>query len=107
MKRLTILITMLIATSGWAYDEVDLIKFKSINKCEGCDLSGADLSELDLQNSVLESANLAYTNLIKTNLTNVDLSKAKSLKNTTLRDGIYCNTTTPWGVLNDGCKDDE
>tara|TARA_B110000211_G_scaffold163301_1_gene184451 strand:+ start:10289 stop:10591 length:303 start_codon:yes stop_codon:yes gene_type:complete len=98
---------MLIATSGWAYDELDLIKFKSINKCEGCDLSGADLSKLDLYNADLQNANLTNANLSKTNLTNVDLSKAKSIKNITLRDAIYCNTTMPWGVLNDGCKDDE
>jgi len=184
MKRLTILITMLMATSGWAYNEMDLIKFKSINECRGCDLSGADLMGGNFSSAKLDGANLAgaklngsnfkyaelrganlkkavfvktnfesanlkkanlenayinstdftlasmegsnlknatitnnssfrYTYLSKANLTNVNFTYGTAIDNISLTDyagansAIFCNTTLPWGVLNDGCKDDE
>ena len=74
MKKLTILIVMLMATSAWAYNETDLLKLEAINQCPGCDLSGADLSWELLwpQNTNLEGANLEGANLSKANLSNAD-----------------------------------
>lgn len=103
MKRLTILITMLMATSGWAYDELDLIKFMATNACVGCDLSGADLkngkfsfaklaranlkgadlSQSNFSNAKLEQANLEDTLLVMTDLSDANLEKA-NLQNTYL-----------------------
>jgi uncharacterized protein YjbI with pentapeptide repeats len=58
MKRLTILITMLMATSCWAYIEKDLLKFKATNVCINCDLSGANFSGLNLRSADFTGANL-------------------------------------------------
>jgi len=81
MKRLTILITMLMATSGWAYNETDLMKLKSINSCEGCDLSGVDFRPDQMYRSFksvnLKGANLTNANFSKTNLREANLSEAK------------------------------
>ena len=128
------------ATSGWAYNETDLMKLKSINSCEGCDLSGVDfrpdqmyrsfksvnlkganltnanfsktnlreanLSEAKLSGARLDGTILTGANLTGANLFNVDLSSAR-LQRINLDGAIYCNTTMPWGVMNDGCKADE
>ena len=132
MKRLTILITMLMATSGWAYNESDLIKLKTIYACINCDLSGLDftkvytkvwlstanlsganltganltganLSGANLTGADLSEADFSKVNLREANLSNADFSKAKSMSRTVLDDAKYCNTTMLWGVLNDGC----
>ena len=132
MKRLTILITILMATSGWAYNESDLIKLKTIYACINCDLSGLDftkvytkvwlstanlsganltganltganLSGANLTGADLSEADFSKVNLREANLSNADFSKAKSMSRTVLDDAKYCNTTMLWGVLNDGC----
>ena len=151
MKRLTILITMLMATSGWAFNETDLMKFKAINECNSCDLSfaklgdatkfgkdlryanlsGANLTNASFGGANLRDANLSGADLRYANLSGADLTRASfngaklsdadlsgadltganftgaSLTNVKLDEVIYCNTTMPWGVLNDGCKADE
>ena len=75
MKRLTILITMLMATSSWAYNETDLMKLKSINSCEGCDLSGVDFRPDQMYRS-FKSVNLKGANLTNTNFSKTDLREA-------------------------------
>ena len=76
MKRLTILMAMLIATSGWAYDELDLIKFMATNTCEGCDLSGADLKNGEFSSAKLARANLKGADLSQSNFSNAELEQA-------------------------------
>ena len=123
---------MLMATSGWAYNESDLIKLKTIYACINCDLSGLDftkvytkvwlstanlsganltganltganLSGANLTGADLSEADFSKVNLREANLSNADFSKAKSMSRTVLDDAKYCNTTMLWGVLNDGC----
>tara|TARA_B110000259_G_C13665416_1_gene262055 strand:+ start:82 stop:447 length:366 start_codon:yes stop_codon:yes gene_type:complete len=120
------------ATSGWAYNESDLIKLKTIYACINCDLSGLDftkvytkvwlstanlsganltganltganLSGANLTGADLSEADFSKVNLREANLSNADFSKAKSMSRTVLDDAKYCNTTMLWGVLNDGC----
>ena len=75
MKRLTILITMLMATSGWAYNESDLIKLKTIYACINCDLSGLDFTKVYTK-VWLSTANLTGANLTGANLTGGNLTVA-------------------------------
>ena len=104
MKRLTILITMLMATSSWAYNDSDFLKFKATNSCENCDLSEismlgdrnifdlgfgarlsrAKLSKANLTNADLNRANLDYANLTNANLTNINLSDASLIDSATM-----------------------
>jgi len=89
-------------------------KLKYWNACPDCDLSGADLSGADLKGANLEGANLALANLSGANLFNANLSKADLtgadltgaayLKFTNIRAAKLCQTKTPWGVDNTGCK---
>ena len=83
MKRLTILMTMLMATSVWSYNESDLLKLSATNQCQFCDLSGADLTnsniyfthnDVKLQGANLSNANLKGARLIGANLSNANLS---------------------------------
>jgi len=111
----------------------NILKFKAVLKCPYCDLSGADFSDLKLGTADLRNANLtgadlrnAYlwladlrdadltgadlrdadltavffwnANLTNANLTGADLKRAK------LEGAIFCNTKTPWGLDNSGCK---
>ena len=75
MKRLTILITILMATSGWAYNESDLIKLKTIYACINCDLSGLDFTKVYTK-VWLSTANLSGANLTGANLTGGNLTVA-------------------------------
>ena len=94
-------------------------KLKYWNACQGCDLAGADLSGVDLKGANLEGANLALAtlsganlsganlfnaNLSKADLTGADLTGAAYLKFTNIRAAKLCQTKTPWGVDNTGCK---
>ena len=58
-------------------------KLLAMGHCPRCDLSGASLKNADLNGA--------------------NLTKA-SLKNAKLKDAILCNTKTPWGLDNSGCK---
>jgi uncharacterized protein YjbI with pentapeptide repeats len=49
---------------AWAFNEADLQKLKSTNKCVNCDLSGADLTQL----KALSGADLSNANLVGANL---------------------------------------
>jgi len=73
--------------------EQNLLKLKALNACLGCDLSGADLSK----------AGLSGVNLSGAKLSNAYLSGA-TLKNAKIEGAIFCNTKTPWGLDNSGCK---
>ena len=64
MKKLILISALLlVASNGWAYNEIDLAKLKELNACVGCDLSGADLSQADLKNTDLTTTNLRYAKL--------------------------------------------
>ena len=96
MKKTSLTLSLLLvlfASNVWAYNETDLLKFKAINQCPGCDLSEVDLKGATFFEANLEGANLSDTDLTTSNLRNVKL------------DGvIYCKTKMPWGELNDGCR---
>ena len=66
----------------------NLLKFNALNACVGCDLLGVDLKK---------------ANLTGANLKNADLTRAK-LKDAKIESTILCNTKTPWGLDNSGCK---
>ncbi len=111
-----------------AYDENDLKRFKAINKCPGCDLSNADFSSDDLTGAELSGADLRNVNFSHTStfmadftgailiganftgfqskhadFTNADLTDS-NMEEGNFRTAILCNTKTPWGIENIGCK---
>ena len=62
MKRLFILLMIIWSAQIGAYDELHLKRFKTLNKCPGCDLSGADFSNLNLRRADLSGADLRNVN---------------------------------------------
>jgi len=79
------------------------IKLKTLNHCTECDLSGVDLSGANLTEANLKKANLTKADLEYATLTNADLTGAK-LRDVIIEGAIFCNTKTPWGLDNSGCK---
>ena len=74
----------------------------------GAKLNGANLLKVDLREANLSGANLREADLTEVNLSWADLGKA-DLKGAVLRNAkifmaIFCNTKTPWGLDNSGCK---
>jgi len=61
----------------------NLLKFNALNVCVGCDLSRVNLKEADLSGADLTGA---------------------TLRNAYIKGAIFCNTKTPWGLDNSGCK---
>ena len=121
MFRFTVLFAAVLLMTSLAVLAENLIvkKLKYWNACPDCDLSGADLSGVDLKGANLEGANLALANLSganlsganlfnanlsKADLTGADLTGAAYLKFTNIRAAKLCQTKTPWGVDNTGCK---
>ena len=82
--------------------ETNILKLKSINACESCNLQGADLREEFLPEANLRGANLVGAYLGGANLRDADLSEA-NLRDADLREATLCNTTMPWGTDNSGC----
>jgi hypothetical protein len=80
----------------------------------GADLSGADLSGADLSHAALKyKVNLTGANLTGANLTGAKLQGADmtgadlteaNLTEVVVGGAIFCNTKTPWGLDNSGCK---
>ena len=96
------------ASYSFGVDEVQLKKLLALGNCAECDLSGADLREANLNGADLSGANLREADLTEVNLSWADLGKA-DLKGAVLRNAkifmaIFCNTKTPWGLDNSGCK---
>ena len=69
----------------------------------GAHLSGAFLREANLTGADLTGADLKEAILHRANLTDADLTETK-LKNAEIKGAIFCNTKTPWGLDNSGCK---
>ena len=83
-------------------------KLLALGNCAECDVSGgnlkkANLNGADLSDALLLRADLSYAKLIEANLRNADLTGA-SMKEANLNGAILCNTKTPWGLDNSGCK---
>ena len=104
---------LLFASNGWAYNETDLLKFKALNVCAGCDLSDADLSKAQLSEANLSGANLIRADLRGANLQNADLRGVSLrdinltttiLKNAKLDGAKFCKTQMAWGEVNDDCE---
>jgi len=76
------------ASYSFGIDEVQLNKLWALGHCPECDLRGANLTKV---------------NLIKANLTEADLTGAKMIR-ANIVGAIFCNTKTPWGLDNSGCK---
>ena len=80
----------------------------------GTDLTEANLTETSFNYSHLDGANLSgatlsgldfsETTFIGANLTKTNLSGAKVGDHNDFRFAIFCNTTMPDGVKNDGCE---
>ena len=115
-----------------AYDEAQLTRFKAIKKCRSCDLSSANLSgwslfQADLRGANLHDANLKGASIRAADLTNTDLTDANleravfgglgietdlsnadltgaNIEGADFQYAIFCNTKTPWGLENIGCK---
>ena len=96
---------------------VNLRKAKlRVANLSGANLSGANLSGAKLWGSNLIGANLSgatlsgsglhfsETTFIGANLTKTNLSGAKVGDHNDFRFAIFCNTTMPDGVKNDGCE---
>ena len=107
MKKLLLISSLLLCSNGWAYNEAEVAKLKTLNACEGCDLSGANLRGADLSEANLSKANLRGANLSGADLSQVDL-KNTDLRTTNLKKAIldgakYCKTQMPWGEVNGDC----
>jgi len=78
IKLLPILfiLTVVFSSSALAFDEKLLVKFKTTNTCQNCDLSGANLSGLKVSEANLSGANLSKANLSGAALLGVNLSGA-------------------------------
>ena len=81
----------------------NLLKFNALNACVGCDLSRVNLTKANLTGADLTGADLKEAILHRANLTDADLTETK-LKNAEIKGAIFCNTKTPWGLDNSGCK---
>ena len=89
-----ILIALNTMITSFAYDEMDLEKFKKFNVCENCDLTKASLHGANLSGAYLGGARLKDANFNGANLNGVDLSTAK-LKGANLEEAIFCKTILP------------
>jgi uncharacterized protein YjbI with pentapeptide repeats len=69
----------------------------------GANLKGATLAGVVLTGASLERANLTNADLRKADLTNANLTGA-TIKDAQIEGAIFCNTKTPWGLDNSGCK---
>ena len=56
----------------------NVLKIKASNSCVGCNLSGVNLTNANLTGATLKNARIGTT--------------------------IFCNTKTPWGLDNSGCR---
>ncbi len=56
-------------------------------------LENTDFTNADMRSSDFKGANLSNANL-----------ETAILKNATMTEAIFCNTKTPWGLDNSGCK---
>ena len=89
-------------------------KLLALGHCPNCDLSGADLKGVELNGANLVSADLRGANLSEADLSEADLRYANlrgadltgaKMKNAKINGyTIFCNTKTPWGLDNSGCK---
>ena len=104
MKKLLGILFLILLISGNAYPDVatNILKLKSLNACESCDLVGADLKGANLGGADLTDANLTDAHLREANLTDANLSGA-DLRGALLDKATLCNTITPWGTDNSGC----
>jgi uncharacterized protein YjbI with pentapeptide repeats len=104
-------------------EESEKKKLKVLHSCISCDLKGYDMDGSDLRfaNFALSNltraslvranltganfagANLQQANLYKANLTGANL-KGAQLFQVRIKEAIFCNTKTPWGLDNSGCK---
>ena len=119
MKNIILILLFSIGFIGVASAQsvwINILKLKSLNSCEDCNLSGADLRDeylygANLQGADLSGANLEgadlFADLKEANLSGADLSGADLsnaiLDNAKIKDAKFCNTKTPWGVDNSGC----
>ena len=95
MIRFAVLFIAAVLMAGPALaDDMMVKRLKTLNACPGCDLTGADLAEVHLEYVNLKGANLAGADL-----TGVNLKDAYSITG-----AKFCNTMTPWGLDNSGCK---
>ena len=101
MFRFAVIFVAALLVGGFAAqaDDTMVKRLKTLNACLGCDLTGADLAEVHLEYVNLKGANLAGADLIKADLTGVNLKDAYSITG-----AKFCNTMTPWGLDNSGCK---
>ena len=99
MKKLLGIVVLVLLISGNAYPDVatNILKLKSLNACERCNLQEADLSGANLDRADLSEANLSGANLSGADLREADLRDAD------LRGATLCNTIMPWGTDNSGC----
>ena len=99
--------------SSYSFGIDEVKKLLAHNLCLFCNLSGADLEGADLGEALLFRADLSNVNLYGANLMDAHLRGANltgaDLTGTMLRRGdlggaILCQTKTPWGEDNSGCK---
>ncbi len=96
------------ASYSFGVDEVQLKKLLALGHCPKCDLSGADLSKADLRGADLMGANLREARLWAAKMSEADLTGANlsgaEMSRASIVGAILCNTKTPWGLDNSGCK---
>ena len=73
--------------AAWTYLKEPKIRFINAN------LENTDFTNADMRDSDFKGANLSNANLETAILTNAEMTEA-----------IFCNTNTPWGLDNSGCK---
>ena len=85
MKKLLLLLLLFLSLIGATFAETvetNILKLKTLNACESCNLQGA--------------------NLYRAILSSADLSGA-DIRGANFRYAILCNTVTPLGIDNSGC----
>ncbi len=96
---LIISVAQLVVLAGMAhgFNNADVQKLNSTNRCEKCDLSSANLSNTDMYGASLAGANLAGANLSESSFNDADLTganlKGANLKGTNFAGAKLGNAT--------------
>ena len=95
---------LLVGGSAAQADDTMVKRLKTFNACLGCDFTGADLAEVHLEYVNLKGANLSNADLWRANLAGADLTGVNLKDAYSITGAKFCNTMTPWGLDNSGCK---
>ena len=106
MKKLNIssaIVGLVFSVGVGAVDEDALKKLLETNECQKCSLIEANLADANLKKANLSGANLKGFVAYRSDFTNADLTNT-NIEEADFSEATLCNTKTPWGIENSGCK---